>query len=364
MWWGLLIHFRGKFWWRFFMGRCVRPGLVGWVLLSLVFSGLALADFTPPGDGKLTEKQVTTFIAVLKDQMDAIRAAGNAAAGTSGAAGVAIYSHAGEKIDASLSQHGMNKEEYDWVGKQVGDLWPIAMLREQWEETGKPDLEKQIKVKEDDLQAANEKLATYQKAEKEGTRVLTKEQRDAATQSAGGDVDSAKQTVADAAANVKQIGDEVSGHDKDVADDEALAKNPPGDVSADDRSAYIDGKKNDAQTARDAASDARTRLKEAQKSLDDAKGALGAAQGKVDHPEAAVTDDEKAQVKQEDDQAIADAKGTIEGDQQAIATMKETITAGPPTMGAKADPDNLALAQKHIKEYLAAIGASKALDNK
>jgi hypothetical protein len=350
-----------QIWWRFFMSRRIWAGVL--VLVGVV--ELVRGDFVPPGDGKLSEKQVTTYIAVLKDQMDALRAAGNAAQGTtSTAAGVAIYSNASQKIDASLAAHGMSKEEYDWVGNQVGGLWPVAMLREQWEETGKPDIEKQIKNKQDDLTAANGRLAEYQKAEKDGTRVLSKDQHDAATQGAGADVESAKQTVADATANVKQITEEVAQHDKDAADDEALAKNPPGDVGADDRTAYIDGKKNDEQTAKDAAADARSRLKDGQKSLEDAKGALAAAQGKVDRPEAAVTDDEKVQVKQENDQGIADAKTTIDADQKVIETLKETEDAGPPSFGGKVDADNLGLVQKHIKEYMAAMGASKALDAK
>ncbi len=348
------------------MGRSVALGSLGIsVLWGLIFSAPLLADFAPPADGKLSEKQVTTYIAVLKDQMDALRAAGNAAEGTtSSAAGVAIYSHASEKMDASLTQHGMNKEEFNWVGTQVGALWPIAVLRQQWDETGKPDIEKQIKAKQDDIAAQNEKLAAYQKAEKGGTRVLTKDQHDAATQAAGGEMDSSKQTVTEAEANVKQIKDEVAQHDKDAADDEALAKNPPADLAGDDRTAYIDGKKNDEQTAKDAAADARTRLKEAEKSLEEAKAALATAQGKADHPDQPVTDDEKAQVKQENEQAIAETKAMIDSDGQAIATLKETLAGGPPSLGAKADPDNLAIVQKHLKEYLDAIGASKTLDNK
>src|SRR3954464_13641640 len=58
------------------------------------------ADFTPPADGKLREKQVTTSIEILKEQMDSLRAAGKAAEGSkSAAANMAIMVRMGEKLD-------------------------------------------------------------------------------------------------------------------------------------------------------------------------------------------------------------------------------------------------------------------------
>jgi len=220
------------------------------------------------------------------------------------------------------------------------------------------------------LAAANATLATYQQSQKEGKRVLNSVQHDAATQAAGGELDSAKQTVADATANVKQITDEVAGHDKDVADDEALAKNPPANLAGDDRSNYIDARKNDAQTARDAATDARSRLKDAQKSLDDAKAALATVQGKLEHPDVPGTDEERAAIKQQNEQAIAGAKATINLDQKAIKSLKDALAAVPmtvdesqtrggPTTIVKLDPDNLAIVQKHLAEYLTVVGASE-----
>jgi len=73
---------------------------------------------------------------------------------------------------------------------------------------------------------------------------------------------------------VKSITDEVAGDDKDAHDAEEAAKNPPANLSDSEKAAYVDAKKNDEQTALDAAGDARERLTEAQKSLDDAKAKL------------------------------------------------------------------------------------------
>ena len=88
------------------------------------------------------------IIEILKEQMDSLRAAGKAAEGSkSSAANMAIMVRTGEKIDASIAKHGMTKDEYNWVSGELGKLWYPAILQQQWEESGKPDLEKQIKDK-------------------------------------------------------------------------------------------------------------------------------------------------------------------------------------------------------------------------
>lgn len=328
----------------------------------------ARADFTPPKDGKLTEKQVTSAIDILKDQMDALRAAGKATEGSqSAAANFAIGMQASQKLDAAVAKHGMTKDEYNWISNQLGKLWPLAAMQEQWETSAKPDLEKRIKEKEAEQQATKTKIATYEQAQKDGKRVLTKEQRDSTIESAKSDRDSIAQEVKDRQTDLKAAQDEVALHEKEAADAEALAKNPPADVSADDRADYITGKKNDAQSARDAAKDSKGTVIEAQKALDDAKARLTVAEGRIKNPDVPVTDDEKAQATQDNQQAIEDAKKTLDDDTQTIATLKETLSAGVPkfdTGDEKPDPDNLALVRKHIKEYLAAIGASDMLKAK
>ena len=282
------------------------------VTVGILFhASVALAQFIPPADGKLTDKQAVIYIAVLKDH---------------------------EKMTVALAQYGISRDEYDWIDKQFKELAPMAAAQQ--------------------LKEQNSRLAIYQQAQKDGKRVLNDTQHDAATQTAGTGLDSAKQTVVDATANAKQISDEVAAHDKDVADDEADAKNPPVNLADDDRSNFIDGRKNDAQAARDAATDARSRLKDAHKSLDDANAALLTLQSKIDHPETPVTDDEKAAVKKENDLAIADATATIESDQMLMQSSTNSLTTE------KVDPDNLAIAQKHLAEYLAIISDSKTPSTK
>jgi hypothetical protein len=341
------------------------------IMLGLIVHH-ARAEFAPPPDGKLNEKQVTNYIEVKKDQFDAMQSASKAAEGTqSSSAGLAIYVNMSSKMDAAITKHGFTKEEFTWVDGVVGKLWYIAMWEQQWDDTGKPDLEKQIKSKQADEDDAKATLAQYEQAQKDGKRILTKDQRDAAVQSATTDRDAAADDVKTHEGEVKQIKEEIAQHDKDAADADALAKTPPADIGADDRQSYIDQKKADAQTARDASKDAGDRLKEAQKTLDDSKAKLASLNGQIDHPEIPVTDDDKTQVKQQNDQAISDAKSKIDGDEQGIGALKESLAGGPPMLATllqdpkeKPDPDNLAIVKKHIKEYLAAIGNSKMLETK
>jgi hypothetical protein len=341
-----------------------------WIaVIAIAFAPVVRADFTPPKDGKLTEKQVTGFIEISKEQMDAIKGAQKAGEGsTSGTGNLALLAHANEKIEAAIAKNGMTKDEFNWVGEQVGKLWPIAVYQKKWEEQGKPDLEKQLAAKVDESAAAKARLATYEAAQKAGTRVQTKEQRDAAIAAATTDRDNITAEVKTDQDAIKPISDEIAQHDKDAADAEALAKSPPADVAADDKNAYIDQRKNEAQAAHDAAKDARDRLTEAQKNLDDAKARLAIATNRVNHPEVPATDDDKAQVKAENDQAIAEARTAISDDDLAIGNLKDTLAAGPMNLTAndkdKPDPDNLALVKKHVGEYLDAIGAGDMLKTK
>ena len=347
----------------------VKLSTLGLLCIATVAALSRADDFTPPRDGKLTEKQVTTFIAITKVQMDTIRSAGKATAGSqSGAANLAITARASEKVEAAVKDNGMTRGEFDWVSEKVSNLWTVAAVRQQWIDSAKPELEKQITAKESDIAVAKAKQSLYDQCQKDGKRVMTKEQRDAAIASATGDRDGIAGEVKTDQEAIKPISDEIALHQKDAADAEALAKNPPADVSADDRTGYIDGKKNDAQTAKDAAKEAGERLKEAQKNLEDAKARLAAANAKLEHPEVPATEDEKAAVKVENEQAISDARTAVTDAQQAVSLLKETLAAGPLNPNTndkeKPDPDNLALVQKHIKEYLDAIGAGDMLKNK
>jgi len=348
--------------------RSVRAVIFGAFIVAS--ASVVQAEFTPPANGKVTEKQLTNYIAVKKDQMDALKSASAAANGTQSAvANVAIIQRMGEKMDAAIAAHGMTKDEFNWVDGVMNKTWMYAYWDKQWEDKGKPDLEKDIKAKEADKTAQQAKITEYEKAKKDGHRVLTKEQKDQMIASANSDADSANSELADREKELKAIHDEIAQHEKEADDADKLAKNPPADVSADDRPGYVDGKKGEAQTARDAAKDSKAKLPDAEKAVADAKAKIAAIKGRIDHPEVPVTDDEKTQAAQENDKAIADAKDAIKTDDETIATLKDTLAQGSPMLKAaaaedKPDPDNVALAKKHLREYFQATGTEKLLDDK
>ena len=90
--------------------RCHRQLTVVLGVSFMAFSAVARADFTPPKDGKLTEKQVTSYIAVLKEQMDAVRSSGEAAKGAGGAASMAIVANMEKKVDDAITKSGLTKD--------------------------------------------------------------------------------------------------------------------------------------------------------------------------------------------------------------------------------------------------------------
>src|SRR5690349_3428424 len=88
--------------------------VVGFLLLTVVARG---ADWQPPKDGVLSEKQFTSYTQVLQELLDNARAAGKAIDGSqSGAAGLAMVLRTNQNFKSSLASHGMSEAEYDWVG--------------------------------------------------------------------------------------------------------------------------------------------------------------------------------------------------------------------------------------------------------
>jgi hypothetical protein len=305
-------------------------------MLSWVGSRAATpAQFTPPADGKLTDKQVIDYIAVIKDQM-------------------AITAKSGKRMNDVIAEHGLTRAEYDWIAKEFGNCWPGAIYQQQWEQSAKADLEKQIKLRQEHLAAAKAQLAAAEQANNDRPHPRGKDRGDASAAPEKSDADSIADEIKIDQEAIKPIQDEIAQHEKDAAGAEALAKNPPAGISADERPAYIDQKKNDAQTEHDAARDARDRLAEVQKSLDDANARLNAFTRKTTNTEAVIGDK---------DQSIADAKTAISIDERIIQSLQNVINGGPINLAddndkQKVDLDNLALVKKHLTEYLQAMGAA------
>ena len=138
--------------------------IIAWVLTTVCSASASAAaaaraadDYQPPADGKLTDKQVAACVAVMKEQMDATRAGAKAVDGaTVDAAKIAIATDMSRKVAAAVDHHGFAPGEYEWVKGQVDAAVPTAMVQQQWE-AAKPALEEQVRAKQAEVKAADDK---------------------------------------------------------------------------------------------------------------------------------------------------------------------------------------------------------------
>ena len=340
------------------VARVVFTGIA--VSLLVWPAGLAAA-WQEPKDGLMSEKQLTTYLAIQKDVIAQWKASGKALDGSqSGAAAMAVLLNNDARFKADLAKHGMSQEEYTWIAGKAWEAWSGVLMDKLAESTQK-DLDKQKSAKQKELADLNEKLAAYEKAQKDGRRVMAKDERDAAINSAKDDQKSALDEAKQHADEAKQAHDDAAKADSDAKAADALAANPPSDVSADDRPGFIDNKKQEAQTARDAAKEARDKEAEARKAQADSNAKADAADRRAKNPDLPTTDDEKTQVRKQNDEMSASTKSEIEGTQQALKILDESGGTmvkqfQDQKKETKTPQQNIELLKKHLKEFQDAWG--------
>jgi hypothetical protein len=341
--------------------------LAVWLLAGLCTTCTAqlllAADWQAPKDDLVTEKQLTNYFQVQKEAIDNWRAAGKAIEGSqSSATAVALALRNDEKFKASLATRNMTMDEYSWIGAKVWQAW-AALQREQVIAEATKGIDQQKKTNEQKLADLKTKLAQYEKAQANGRRVMTKEDRESAIASAKSD----EQSAADEA---KQHGDdataahqEMTKAESDAATAENLAKNPPADVSADERAGYIDQKKSEAQSFRDAAKQAKAKEEDALKAKADSLAKAAAAHNRVANPDAPVTDDETAEIKKQNDEAIASTKSEITDTEQGLKLLNESaaslVKSFQQSDTDKAPRPNVELLRKHRIDFEQALGLAK-----
>ncbi|HEY2589374.1 MAG TPA: hypothetical protein VGI81_26750 [Tepidisphaeraceae bacterium] len=329
--------------------------------LLLVTVPLARAEWTPPKDNVLTEKQVTRYLQALKQALDDFRAAGNSAENMqSASAGMALYLKTDAKFKANLASRNLTEQEYSWVGERLIEAWGTTISGQVLTSANKGMVE-QRKTIQQRLDESKTKLATYEKAQAQGRRVMTKEERQSAIDSAKSDQQSVQDEAKQHDDEIKQFTADAAKADDDAKAADALAKNPPSDVSADDRAGYIEGKKADAQAARDASKDAREKLDEAKKARDESLAKVAAAKKKVADPDLPTTDDEKADVKKQNEETIASLKTEIVQGEQGMKQMDEAMAEFARNMQEQRAKNpvaqqNIDLFKKHQAEWEAAWG--------
>jgi hypothetical protein len=329
-----------------------------WVTRSVVVLLLAISArgaWTPPADKKFTEDQLKVFLDTQKDWLNEdAKILHDISASQTDAMRIAAAGDLDKRYQACLARHKISREEYEWLGQQALAAWSsLTFFDKAYKETN-DQIDAQTKENNAKLADAEKRLTTYQKAQRDGVRVMSAEDRDESIQSAKDDqqsaLDEAKQHGDDATAAQA----EAKQHDADakIADD--LAANPPSDISSGDRPRYIDNKKSEAQAARDAAKDARSREDDAAKAEAEAQARATIAAQQAAHPEVPITDDEKATVKSDNDAAIAAVKTDIAECQLQSAQMgaeSQQLKISAEQMNKDIPEGNLDLMRKYADRY-------------
>ena len=329
------------------------------MLQTLVVGTVHADDWKEPADGLLNEKQVVKYTAAQKEIMQLLKAVGKAAEGSkSGFGAYTLMAGMEDKINAILAKHDLKRPEYEWANGKLLECWGTALQLDMIDQsTG--DLVEQKKKNAMDLQAAERKVVLYEKSAKAGTRVMTKEQRQSAVQSAKDAQTSASDEARQHAEEAKTAAEEAAKIEADAKAAETLAKNPPVDVDKDSREDYTKGKNEEAMNLLASAKESRAREKEALKAETESKAKAAAAAKAMENPEVPVTDEDKAQVKTENAEGLASAKSEVEILKQARDLLAESdgqIKKQQAEAQKNLKPQNVALARKHLKELQEAWG--------
>ena len=324
-------------------------------VVVLLLAGSARAQWKPPTDGKFSEDQLKVFLDTQKDWLDEnAKILHDISTAQTDAGRLAAAGDLDKRYHACLERHHISREEFEWLAQQAMAAWSSLTYFDQTFKSTSDQLESQTKENAAKLADAQSRLAKYQQALKDGVRVMSADDRDEAIKSAREDeqsaLDEAKQHADDAAAAAT----EVKRQTIDAATAQGLANDPPADISADDRPAYIENKKNEAQTARDAAKDASSRIDDAVKAENDALLRGRIATLKAAHPEVPGNDDEKASVKADNDAAIAAAQSDIAECQQQsvqIAAVLQQLKTGVQQMSKDIPEENIAIMRKYADQY-------------
>ncbi|MGD0541928.1 MAG: hypothetical protein ABSB33_10455 [Tepidisphaeraceae bacterium] len=324
-------------------------------VVVLLLARSAAAQWKPPADRKFSEDQLKVFLDTQKDWLaENAEILHDISTAQTEAARLAAAGDLDKRCQACLARHHISREEFEWISQQALAAWGALTYFDQAFKSAGDQIESQTKDNSAKLADAQSRLTIHQKAQADGVRVMTAADRDEAINSAKEDqqsaLDEAKQRGDDAAAAEA----EAKQHNADAKAADELASHPPSDVSADDRGAYIDNKKNEAQTARDAAKDALSREDDARKSQAGAEARAGAAARKAAHPEVPVTDDEKASVKADNDAAVTAAQSDIADCQQRsvqLAAAARQLKASARQMSQDVPEENMAIMRKYSERY-------------
>ena len=315
----------------------------------------AKAQWQAPADKKFSEARFKIFLDTQKDWLDQSAAIlRQATAAQTPEAKLAAVAGIDKRYQACLDRHHLSPAEYEWLAQRAADAWGAVTYLDGDLKNALERLDAQARKLDAAEAAVRSRLATFQEAKTNGWRVLSAEDRDAAVKAALADqqaaADEARQHAEDAAADEA----EANQHDADAKNADDQAANPPADVSVDDRSEYIQNKKNEARAARDSAKEVRNEEADAKKAQAEAQARADAAGQRAAHPEIPVTDDDKAAAKSDNDAGIAAAMksiGAIEQEKSRLAESRKKLAETAKGVTRDVPPENIAIMRKYADQY-------------
>src|SRR5271170_1301904 len=100
------------------------------VALLLLASGVR-AEWTEPADGAFTDKQLTSYLAVSREWIAKMGAAGKPVDGTqAGLKTLLAYTRSNDKFKESLAKSGLDPAEFNWLGRKSWEAWNAVMVNQ------------------------------------------------------------------------------------------------------------------------------------------------------------------------------------------------------------------------------------------
>jgi hypothetical protein len=327
------------------------PGIC--VALLLLTSGVR-AEWSEPADGAFTDKQLTSCLAVSREWIARMEAAGKSVDGTqAGLKTLIAYTRSNDKFKDSLAKSGLESPEFNWLSKKSWEAWNAIMVDQTLKQMDDA-LAEQTKKDTDQIAIDQAKIAEYQQEIVSGKRVLTPDERAAAITQAQSEEQAAADQVNQHAEEAKTAVADLAKSEADATAADAAAGSPPSDLSDDDKANFVAVKQAEAQAARDSAQEDRMKLSDAKEAMAAAQATADAANEHARQPEIAQTDEEKAALARQNQQMIAKFQAEISRMPDTIKRLDDADAAARAALlqqHSKIPSLNLMLIKGHAKEF-------------
>lgn len=291
------------------------------LLFVVFFSGLVHGQQTRPTEKKFSEAQLKTFLETQKDWLQESAKILQDASNSKSDQAKSELVNVAQLYQTCLDRHQISRDDFESMGQRAADAFAAVAYLDGEYKTGLDKLDAETAQQNSALTDEQKRLEMYQEAQRNGWRVLNADDRDVLVKAALADQQSILEEVKQRADDVNSAETEAAQDDADVKTEEDEAKNPPMDISPDDRAEYVQNKHREADAARSSAKEARVEASDAKKTMADAQARADAAGQHAAHPEIPLTDDEKSQAKSDNDAAIKSAKSEIAATRQRLAVI-------------------------------------------